>query len=73
MKRPKIYASKEKGFELDSCFEETKNKTRGYVKTEDYYYDSYSHFGIHEEMLKDNIRTRAYQNAMMKNQVGAGA
>ncbi len=24
----------------------------------DYYFDSYSHFGIHEEMLKDEVRTR---------------
>lgn len=33
----------------------------------DYYFDSYSHFGIHEEMLKDEVRTRAYMNAIMKN------
>ena len=26
----------------------------------DYYFDSYSHFGIHEEMLKDDIRTKSY-------------
>ncbi|KAI5407643.1 hypothetical protein KIW84_053770 [Lathyrus oleraceus] len=24
----------------------------------DYYFDSYSHFGIHEEMLKDTVRTK---------------
>lgn len=33
----------------------------------DYYFDSYSHFGIHEEMLKDDVRTKAYQNAIMQN------
>ncbi|CAA7403800.1 unnamed protein product [Spirodela intermedia] len=33
----------------------------------DYYFDSYSHFGIHEEMLKDTIRTKAYQNAIYHN------
>mmetsp|Transcript_3043 Transcript_3043/g.5233 ORF Transcript_3043/g.5233 Transcript_3043/m.5233 type:complete len:347 (-) Transcript_3043:437-1477(-) len=33
----------------------------------DYYFDSYSHFGIHEEMLKDHVRTRAYMNAIMNN------
>jgi type I protein arginine methyltransferase len=33
----------------------------------DYYFDSYSHFGIHEEMLKDTVRTRAYMNAIMQN------
>ena len=30
----------------------------------DYYFDSYSHFGIHEEMLKDEVRTKSYQNAI---------
>lgn len=33
----------------------------------DYYSDSYSHFGIHEEMLKDEVRTRTYQQAIMRN------
>ncbi|KAI3846877.1 hypothetical protein MKX03_008470 [Papaver bracteatum] len=29
--------------------------------------DSYSHFGIHEEMLKDTVRTKTYQNVIYKN------
>jgi hypothetical protein len=29
-------------------------------KDHDYYYGSYSSFHIHEEMLKDTVRTRAY-------------
>ena len=29
----------------------------------DYYFDSYSHFGIHEEMLKDDVRTKSYVSA----------
>lgn len=33
----------------------------------DYYFDSYSHFGIHEEMLKDVVRTKTYQNVIYKN------
>lgn len=33
----------------------------------DYYSDSYAHFGIHEEMLKDEVRTRAYMNAIVNN------
>ena len=49
----------------------------------DYFKDHYAHFGknfplykvvckkifsaIHEEMLKDDIRTRAYMNSIMKN------
>ena len=32
----------------------------------DYYFDSYAHFGIHEEMLKDEVRTRAYLNSIMQ-------
>jgi len=33
----------------------------------DYYFDSYSHFGIHEEMLKDEVRTLSYRNAIVNN------
>ena len=33
----------------------------------DYYFDSYSHFAIHEEMLKDEVRTRSYMNAIERN------
>lgn len=29
-------------------------------KDHDYYFGSYSNFYIHEEMLKDTVRTRAY-------------
>ncbi|EFC40925.1 arginine methyltransferase [Naegleria gruberi] len=35
--------------------------------SKDYYFDSYSHFGIHEEMLKDGVRTNAYRDAIMQN------
>ena len=33
----------------------------------DYYFGSYSHFNIHEEMLKDKARTDAYKNSIEKN------
>ncbi|CAL5064742.1 unnamed protein product [Urochloa decumbens] len=33
----------------------------------DYYFDSYSHFGIHEEMLKDIVRTKTYQNVITQS------
>lgn len=33
----------------------------------DYYADSYSHFGIHEEMLKDEVRTNTYMNSILHN------
>eukprot|EP00815_Leptocylindrus_aporus_P006142 CAMPEP_0116070094 /NCGR_PEP_ID=MMETSP0322-20121206/12779_1 /TAXON_ID=163516 /ORGANISM="Leptocylindrus danicus var. apora, Strain B651" /LENGTH=428 /DNA_ID=CAMNT_0003557785 /DNA_START=437 /DNA_END=1720 /DNA_ORIENTATION=+ len=35
--------------------------------SKDYYFDSYSHHGIHEEMLKDEVRTKTYQAAILKN------
>jgi protein arginine N-methyltransferase 1 len=33
----------------------------------DYYFDSYSHFGIHEEMLKDYVRTDTYRRSIVDN------
>lgn len=37
------------------------------ITSKDYYFDSYSHFGIHEEMLKDEVRTKSYMKAIMSN------
>ena len=37
------------------------------MTSRDYYFDSYAHFGIHEEMLKDEIRTLSYRNSMYHN------
>lgn len=31
------------------------------------YFNSYSHFGIHHEMLSDTVRTEAYRTAILKN------
>ena len=33
----------------------------------DYYFNSYSSFNIHEEMLKDKIRTGTFKDAIMEN------
>ncbi|KAG0205012.1 type I protein arginine N-methyltransferase Rmt1 [Mortierella sp. NVP41] len=33
----------------------------------DYYFDSYAHFGIHEEMLKDEVRTMTYRASIYQN------
>ena len=38
------------------------------ITAADYYFQSYSHFGIHEEMLKDKVRTLAYRKAILNNQ-----
>lgn len=37
------------------------------MTSKDYYADSYAHFGIHEEMLKDEVRTLSYRNAIVNN------
>jgi len=44
-----------------------KDETGEHHSSKDYYFDSYSHFGIHEEMLKDTVRTEAYRDAILKN------
>lgn len=44
-----------------------KNVTAEEMTSRDYYFDSYAHFGIHEEMLKDEVRTLTYRNAMYHN------
>jgi len=37
------------------------------LTAKDYYFDSYAHFGIHEEMLKDKVRTLTYRAAIEGN------
>jgi len=37
------------------------------MTSQDYYTDSYAHFGIHEEMLKDEVRTLSYRDAIYNN------
>ena len=50
-----IPPSKEKGFNIENCMDDFKTPDT-YEKDSDYYYDSYAHFGIHEEMLKDKVQ-----------------
>ncbi|KAJ3100149.1 Protein arginine N-methyltransferase 1 [Phlyctochytrium bullatum] len=38
------------------------------MTSKDYYFDSYAHYGIHEEMLKDEVRTMSYRNSIYMNQ-----
>ncbi|CAD5232039.1 unnamed protein product [Bursaphelenchus xylophilus] len=47
---------------------DTKPRTPSEMTSKDYYFDSYAHFGIHEEMLKDEVRTLTYRNAVYHNQ-----
>ena len=50
-----------------SYFEMKKSAIQPDLTAADYYFDSYSHFGIHEEMLKDEVRTKAYLKAIETN------
>lgn len=62
----KVLETREAGFtgESKDWFDEEEYAKGSCVdlskKDHDYYYGSYSSFYIHEEMLKDNVRTRAY-------------
>jgi len=42
-------------------------KINGQKEKLDYYFDSYSHYGIHEEMINDTVRTNTCSNAIMRN------
>jgi len=48
-----------------------KNNSKGAdgsdLNSGDYYFDSYAHFGIHEEMLKDEVRTKSYMSSIVQN------
>ena len=39
----------------------------GFRPDMDNYFGSYSHFHIHEEMIKDSVRTGSYKRAIEKN------
>jgi len=51
--KPPILIALDNEFKKAMCVDLSK-------KGHDYYFGSYSHFYIHEEMLKDTVRTRAY-------------
>lgn len=54
----------QQGAQVDSSIISTDGDDR---TSKDYYFDSYSHHAIHEEMLKDEVRTRTYEMAIMQN------
>lgn len=45
----------------------TDPRLAGLAHSEVHYFNSYNHHGIHEEMLKDDVRTRSYMDAILKN------
>ena len=52
---------------LDAAYRAQMLEDLGGRDKHDYYFGSYSSFHIHEEMLKDTVRTRTYQRAIMDN------
>lgn len=63
-----VEKSKEDGFDIETGFDELYNNIAGKSsKGLDYYFRSYSSVGIHEEMLRDKIRTNAYREAIVRN------
>eukprot|EP01017_Pseudomicrothorax_dubius_P006635 TRINITY_DN11934_c0_g1_i6.p1 TRINITY_DN11934_c0_g1~~TRINITY_DN11934_c0_g1_i6.p1 ORF type:complete len:189 (-),score=49.61 TRINITY_DN11934_c0_g1_i6:777-1343(-) len=65
-RKPQVLPTSEEGFDIATCFE-NRGALDTYVPDADYYFDSYSHFGIHEEMLKDKVRTEGYRKAIVDN------
>jgi hypothetical protein len=55
--KKEVEQTTEEGFDVAKCFENSQELfSKFYVKDKDYYFDSYAHYGIHEEMLKDDTR-----------------
>ncbi|KAF8893408.1 S-adenosyl-L-methionine-dependent methyltransferase [Infundibulicybe gibba] len=50
-----------------SSSNDVSSETPNDMTSKDYYADSYAHFGIHEEMLKDSVRTGSYRSAILHN------
>jgi len=63
-------AKKEERTSLSSTSSPTAAKDSGEADrtSKDYYFDSYAHHAIHEEMLKDEVRTRTYEMAIKQNE-----
>lgn len=53
--------------DADDVDDKAKANAAPEMTSKDYYFDSYSHYGIHEEMLKDRVRTETYQAAILQN------
>lgn len=63
-----VQKSDEEGFNIATGFDELyNNAATKNGKGLDYYFRSYSSVGIHEEMLRDKIRTNAYREAILRN------
>lgn len=66
---PSSQLEQQQSHPLQSTMAETKADPRldGMAASEVHYFNSYNHHGIHEEMLKDEVRTRSYRDAIYNN------
>jgi protein arginine N-methyltransferase 1 len=60
------WGSSEAEFQSDAVFQGLRDYPH-YSYGDNYYFESYSHYGIHEEMLKDEARTGTYKKAILRN------
>jgi type I protein arginine methyltransferase len=69
----KVVPTQEKGFtgKAEEWFDDQEFAAKLAVKSEnlekDYYFNSYSSFYIHEDMIKDTVRTNSYRKAIEGN------
>ncbi|KAI9725268.1 MAG: type I protein arginine N-methyltransferase Rmt1 [Chrysothrix sp. TS-e1954] len=45
----------------------SEDRLAGLAHSEVHYFNSYNHHGIHEEMLKDEVRTKSYRDSIYQN------
>jgi type I protein arginine methyltransferase len=64
---PKSPLPRKSPTESEALLPVTQSTTVDNRTSKDYYFDSYAHHAIHEEMLKDEVRTRTYQLAIHNN------
>lgn len=62
-----ILGEKHSRIKTESDNNNSSNNLPKKTKKKDYYFNSYSTYYIHEEMLKDKVRTGAYQSAILDN------
>ncbi len=60
-----IKKADEAGFDIENCMKDFQAPGTTYEKNSDYYFDSYGHFGIHEEMLKDRVLENFKENPIL--------
>ena len=47
--------------------ESDKSNVTNFNKFDQHYFNSYSHYSIHQEMLQDSVRTKSYLDAIVNN------